>query len=224
MHTSIEFVFDTDEPHHVSRTMPATLEGFVAPTPDWTEFCDKLDFSLEEMQDDSKLMSKRLSSILWVSTLLAIICLAFIPDPEEQGRDWVGIIVSSSSALLCILSCIVSASYCHQRPEHKLSLKEATKKIRDDCEDMSNATPGVSFHYLTGPRTPEGPSSGLGRHIQVSFAMNVMPHLSDQASIMVPVIAQAEGHCVPFAEASVSTRDDGYAPVCKVQVDGIELV
>lgn len=140
----LEIIDDTDVPIHVSRSMPAALDGLVSPK-NFGTFCDKLDDSLQLLVAEHTRSKTR----FYVTVILAYLYVVFIPMMLELP------------VIVCILYLFLVPGltlwmirFATSGPVGTLSAKDLMDKLRADCEDMTLCTRHVSFHVVLLKNSP----------------------------------------------------------------------
>ena len=140
----LEIVNDTEEPIHVSRSMPAALDGLVSPT-NFGTFCDKLDGSLQLLVADHKQSRNQ----FFARGIFGYLYLVFLPVMFE-----VPLVVCILYIFLVPGIALWAIRFATSGPVGALSTKDLMQKLRTDCVDMTLRTPHASFHVVLLKNSP----------------------------------------------------------------------
>jgi hypothetical protein len=200
----LEIIKDDGEPIQVCRSMPAALEGLVS-RERFCDFCDKLDDSLQRLDEAHKRCKKRIWW-KWGAVYLWIFCFSFGFAGYLQVFNSILLFLLGYVLLLRVILSSIDYFVNLDVPRDALTEKELMRKMRRDCEDMTLNTPHVSFHIVLQPVPP----------FQMKFlALEVVDHIA----ISLSFAATSHGHAVASGGggviASLMTGDDA-ATSCKI--------
>jgi hypothetical protein len=244
----LEIIKDDGEPIQVCRSMPAALEGLVS-RESFCDFCDKIDDSLQLLDDAHKRCKKR----IWWKWGAVYLWIFFFSFGLVQMADNVVLYVVGYMLLLRVLLSSIDCFVNSGVPRDALTEKELMRKMRRDCEDMTLNTPHVSFHIVLQPVPPfqmKFLALEVVDHIAVSLSFaatsrgnvagggviaalmtgedaattrKIMDH--EAATAVTTSTAASASHPVAFAEAiSGNTGSSSYQRVPSDDADKIELV
>lgn len=132
------FADDLDTPPHLSRSIPAALDGLID-YKEFQEFADELDVLLESLDADHQRFRNR---FWWVQYgYVAFMFGVFVLSPNYPGLYTV-CFLTSVIYMICVW---LYATHCLKGPQ---TAEEIVREIRSLCEVMTNRTPHVSFHPI----------------------------------------------------------------------------
>ena len=143
----LEIIENVGEPIHVSKTMPAAIEGIICPK-EFGFFIEQLDGPLQQMDTESKRSFKQLNQafgcmFLYVMALPWVLILYYI-----------GVLTGTSVRVfsrlyLVPLTIMVMVACAIRRPSRVRSRMKLFQKMKTHCELMTMSTPrNVSFHVV----------------------------------------------------------------------------
>ena len=218
----LEVIKDHGEKIHVSRSMPAALEGLVS-SDDFGVFCDKLDSSLQLLKAEQTRIDGQCGWIMVASyiSFFSFFGLFSLYNPFRSTRyeDNGAILGNLFLTIICTIIVVIVVGLATRRPKGGLPSQELMRILRADCEEMTLNTPHGSFHVVLAQI-----GSKIVDHIAVSLAMtaslgNASVGVASCVAIMSSETDTSEE--VVYAEA-VATK--GYQKVSADEGDGIELV
>ena len=168
------FADDVDSPPHLSRSIPAALDGLVD-YKTFQEFADEMDVLLELQDTDHQRFRNRSSwqQYGFNSLLLGIVFMFH--------HNIILYFVWLCTSILYILSVWIYTTYWLKGPK---SAEEIVTEIRSTCEIMSNRTPNVSFHPIflqaaAGVRLMETIT-----HINVSISDTILASVTSGVAVI----------------------------------------
>jgi hypothetical protein len=144
------FADDLDTPPHLSRSIPAALDGLID-YKEFQEFADELDVLLESLDADHQRFRNRW---WWVQYgYIPWMFGVFVLSPYYPLL-YVVCFLTSVVYIICVW---LYATHCLKGPK---TAEEIVREIRSLCEVMTNGTPHISFHPIfrevpAGSRTME---------------------------------------------------------------------
>ena len=220
----LEVIKDHGEKIHVSRSMPAALEGLVS-SDDFGVFCDKLDSSLQLLKAEQTRIDGQCGWIMVASyiSFFSFFGLFSLYNPFRSTRygDNGAILGNLLLTIICTIIVVIVVGLATRRPKGGLPSQELMRILRADCEEMTLDTPHGSFHIVLAQI-----GTKIVDHIAVSLALTAAA--VGTASLGNASVGVASCVAIMSSETDTSYAEavgtNGYKKVSADKGDGIELV
>ena len=168
------FADDVDSPPHLSRSIPAALDGLVD-YKTFQEFANEMDVLLELQDTDNQRFRNR-SSWKQYGFNFMFLGIFFLVH-----HNIILYFVCFGTAFIYILSVWLYTTYWLKGPK---SAEEIITEIRSTCEIMSNRTPNVSFHPIFLQAAVGDQSLENITHINVSISDTILASVTSDAAVI----------------------------------------
>lgn len=207
----LEVITDNDNvAPRMSRTLPAALYGNVN-VDSFQTFCDRMDGLFDQLDAEQRRRKKR---FWWMYGAINIWIISFI-IPSFPVFDNSSSILRVAATLVPFCVCVIfmcTVWGCTAPPTGAKTDAETMHDIRLECEEMTNRTPGVSFHVVLMPV----PSGARGAWLQMNTVDHIAVSIASLTSVHSAICTMADKHD-GVVEATGSRKPVVYA---KAVADG----